>query len=152
MTKPTSKADIRTTFRKQLEKLAKDAEAAHKAYKLEGQRKWYHPELEGWSGDLFDLEGIAQAYDRQENHEDFLNALQDAQSPGAIGDLAASQFQGDWLAALERAFRRRHASVVRSRLHAAGRLFGHGHEKGPLKQGVMKWLEGLVQNAKGGGG
>ncbi len=146
--KPSPKSDVRDGFREQLNKLSEVADANHKAAKMEGQRMWAAPELKGWSGDLFDLEGMAKAFDRKEMHEDYLNAIKDAESPGVTGDLAAAQLQGDWLASLERAYRRRHASAVRSRMHAAGRLYGHGHEKGMLKQGVMKWIEGIVKNSK----
>lgn len=147
--KPKPKADVRDVFRTQLEKLAENAKNAHQALLLQEQRKWCKPDLQGWSGDPFDLDGMSEAFKRDANHEDFLNALK-SDDPGAIGDLAVSQLQGDWLAALERAYRRRYASSVRSRMHAAGRLFGHGHDMGPFKQGVMKWLEGMVQSTKGG--
>lgn len=150
MTKPTPKSDIRDTFREQLEKLAESADSAHLALLLIEQRKWFHPELKGWGGDLFDLVGMSKSFDRSANHKDFLDALSSAEAPGAIGDLASAQLQGDWLASLERAYRQRHSSAIRGRLHAAARLLGHGHEKGPLRQGVMKWLEGIVQTTKGG--
>lgn len=150
MTKPTPKTDIRDTFREQLEKLAENADDAHKALLLHSQRQWFHPELKGWDGNLFDPEGMSKPFDRTENHKDFMDALSSAESPGAIGDLASAQLQGDWLAALERAYRQRHGSAIRGRIHSAARLFGHGHEKGPLRQGVMKWLEGIVQTTKGG--
>ena len=146
--KPSPKAEIRDAFRGQLDKLVEAAEAAHKAAKMEGRRKWFKPKLNGWNGDLFDIEGIADAFKRDEIHEDYLKAIKSAEDPGVSGDLAAAQFQGDWLASMERAFRRRHTTPVRSRLQAAARLYGHGHDKGPLKQGVMKWIEGIIQNNK----
>ncbi len=144
---PSPKSDIGDVFREQLEKLAENARKNAEALRLTGDRVWCLPERKGWNGDLFDLLGMAKPFDRSQNHEDYLKAVTE-DPPGCVGELAAAQFQGDWLAAMERAFRQRHASAVRGRLHSAGRLYGHGHELGPLRQGVLKWLEGIIKNTK----
>jgi len=48
------------------------------------------------------------------------------QEGGTVGDLIAMKWQADFMAAEERAFRTRHASLVRCAAVAHGRLNGHG--------------------------
>lgn len=101
----------------------------------------------GWDGDLFNLEGISQAFSRDELDEDFLKVI-DPANPGVIGDLVSISLQGDWLATMERAFRARHQTPVRAWMHAAGRRKGHGHNAGVINQGLLRYVENLLQAAK----
>lgn len=149
MSKAQSVADVREKFRKQTDKMKTNSEKIAKAYQLKEQRPWMHPELEGWKGDLFDLKGMAKPFDRDENHQDLLNAVKSPNSPGTSNDLIASQLQGDFLGTCERAFRERHKSVIRSRLHSAGRHYGSGHEKGIVKAGIQNYIQWLVKTGKG---
>jgi hypothetical protein len=148
MTAPSSKAQIRDRFRLQLTALANSAEAAASAALLEGQRRWTTPDLGDWSGDLRDLEGLSKAFDRSEIAQDAKDAVRDAREPGVVGDLMVSQLQGDYLACQERAYRCRHLSPLRARLHAAARLRGHGHEAGLFRQTVLSYLTGLLRASK----
>lgn len=148
MSKPQAKADIREKFRKQTDKIRKDSEKIAKAYQLQEQRVWMIPEKEGWDGNLFDLNGLKEPFKRDENHQDYLSSIQTGQSMGTNHDLMASQLQGDFLGMYERAFRERHKTSIRTRLHAAGRAYGTGHEEGTAKAGIQGYIKWLIQTGK----
>jgi hypothetical protein len=74
----------------------------------------------GWNGNPSELTQMKKAFDRAEVI-DTLNSVMDGKTPGTTGDKIAMRFQGDYLAAMERAFRTRHAGAVRSEIFAAGR-------------------------------
>jgi hypothetical protein len=148
MTVPTSKAQIRDRFRLQLVALASGADSAYQAATLQGQRRWMSPDLGEWSGDLNDLAGLSKAFDRSEIAQDAKDAVRDAKEPGVVGDMMVSQLQGDYLACQERAYRCRHLTPLRARMHAAGRLKGHGHDAGLFNQTVMNYLTGILRASK----
>ena len=77
-----------------------------------------------------------------------VEAISDADAPGVVGDLMTSSLQGDYLAMQERAFRARHLSGVRRRLHAAARRAGHGDDKGLFKRGVLGYVESVLKQSK----
>lgn len=60
---------------------------------------------------------------------------------GTIGDVIAMKWQADWMAAEERAFRTRHASLVRCASLAHGRIHGHGQ----VGRSVFSFLKDAVQ-------
>jgi len=60
---------------------------------------------------------------------------------GTVGDLIAMKWQADFMAAEERAFRTRHASLARCAAMAHGRLNGHGQ---PGKS-VFSFLRDAIQ-------
>ena len=88
---------------------------------------WYRPQ--DFSGELTDTTAIAAAFSRREQGEAFRQIVTQA-TPGTTTDLALTQIQGDLMGCLERAFRARHATVVRTRILPAGRLQGHGADAG----------------------
>ena len=145
MAAPKSVADIRDTFNEQLLRMQKLAEDAGKSTRGEGQRQWMTPEKKGWSGDVLDIKTIGEAFKRDQNHEDFIKALT---GNGVVGDLMVSQLQGEWLAVAERSFRARHMSRPRAAMHAAARLYGHGHAQGLFKKGILGYLQGIIKNSK----
>jgi len=133
---------------KQMKRLREHAENEHKASIRDGGWwEWYAPEKEGWSGDPFDLEGMAEPFKRSQHEEEFAKAVADPQSPGVVADLMLSQLQGDILASLERALRARLRTSIRSKMHAAARLYGHGHENGVIMLGQVNYLERLIKAA-----
>ena len=73
-----------------------------------------------WDGDVTDLTGIKKAFDRSEILSTF-NDIMDTDNPGSGADRMAMKFQSDYLAAMDRAFRTRHAGLVRCDLFAAER-------------------------------
>ncbi len=145
MAAPKSVADIRDTFQLQLKKMQQLADDAAKAMRGEEQRPWMTPDKLEWSGDVTDIKTIAKAFDRKQNHEDFVKAIS---GQGVVGDLQVSQLQGDWLATAERSFRARHSGRVRASMHSASRLYGHGHAQGLFKKSILGYLQGIVQNSK----
>ena len=112
------------------------------------QPDWMIPERNGWNGDLFFIELIKKPFDREEHYVDFLLTVAEPETPGTIADLAAIQLQGDWLAAMERAFRERHKSNVRCMVQASARQKGHSNKV------FETMLTGYIQRilVKGAGG
>lgn len=143
-----SKAEIRERFRTQINKLAETGVAHRDAAKLKDRRLWTKIDKNGWSGDLFDLDGMLKAFARDENWQDFKDAIKDPENAGTTGDLIASQLQSEYLAVQERAFRYRHATPCRLLLHAAARSYGHGAERGVLKLAVLGYIENILKSAK----
>jgi len=101
----------------------------------------------GWDGDLFNLVGMSQAFERDELDQDFL-AVIDPTSPGVSGDLISLSVQGDWLATQERAFRSRHQTQLRSWMHALARRRGHASDAGVIRKGLLHYVENLLQASK----
>ena len=165
MAKPASKANIGDRFTKQLDAIVETGKSV--ADSLTGKdRRLNHKIDKGkwnddssltrqqqidkgdWSGDLNDLEGMSAAFSREEHTEDVTNAISDPANSGVVGDLMVSSLQGDYLAAQERAFRSRHLSPVRRRLHAAARRAGHGDDRGLFKRGVLGFIESILRQSK----
>lgn len=142
---PKAKADVRQSFVQSIKDLAKQSAAIANAAENAGQRVWSRPS--GWNGDLKNLDAISAAFDRQQNNQDFINAIKDATQPGTVGDLEVSQIQIDYVAAQERAFRARHCSRLRRSLHAAARKDGHGVSWGVLNRGVLGYVTGIAQSS-----
>jgi hypothetical protein len=106
---------------------------------------FYQPPDSGWSGDVTDWQGMSQAFDRTLQQEDFQKMVTD---DGTTSDNTLIVLQNDLLAALERAYRARHHSSVRTRMHAAARHRGHGHSGGVLKKGLQGYLEWIEKQGK----
>src|SRR5690606_22948821 len=118
------------------------------AAKLIGTREWHQINKNDWSGDLFDLENIKQAFFREELANDFNSAIKDVTDPGVIGDLILCNFQGEQLAIQERAFRARHMSKVAAELAAAGRKLGQSSATGVIMRGIVGYAEGVAKASK----
>lgn len=115
------------------------AEQAALAARGQSTRGWFVPDGE-WSGDPFDLPGIAYAFDRvaiAEAYQDFFFS-----PAGTVGDCLAAKLQSDYLAAQERAYRLRHLTPVRAAAHAATRLRGHAD----AGAGVFARLSSFLQD------
>lgn len=69
----------------------------------------------------FDREPISSNYERVLKADD-----------GTVGQAGSLKLQLDVLGAAERAFRLRHASMLRCAYHGAARLRGHGDQQGPI--------------------
>ena len=131
--------ELQQTFVDLIKQLRELSTARADGLKGDGAVEWMLPK--DWTGDptnvpelhkpIFDRDKINQAYEDSHASGD----------SGSVGDAMAAKLQLGFLAAAERAFRARHASPVRERLHAAARLKGHGHE-----QGVFGALQSVVQD------
>ena len=86
-------------------------------------RQWFVPK--NFNGDLLDPKDLGNAgFDRAELNADYLKLLNDKDSLGKTGEFIAVKQQIDYIAAAERAFRYRHATVTRSIIHAGARRAG----------------------------
>jgi len=121
MPKGTKKADVLNPFNTRILELRAQALAQAKELKGEGFRKWNIPEdLDATNlfTDLAILHGSSdKGFDRTEINKRYEQCFQDPASPGTVGDVIGLKLQMDWLAAAERAFRYRHASVPRLLSH-----------------------------------
>lgn len=142
----SQQAQIRSAFRDQLDKLREYVQAEEQSLCNQQPSKFYEPDKGSWNGDLFDIEGMAEAFKRDEIHDDFRKAIND---DGVTTDLEVCLLQGDFVAMLERAYRERHKTPVRAKLHAAARRRGHGDEDGLYTKGLLGYLEHLMRLGAG---
>jgi hypothetical protein len=126
-----------------LDDLMEAETSAADAQKLTGQRIWYMPTGTSYGGDPTDIPGINDAFDRSNINDNYPDVLRNHTE----GEAMVLKLQADYIAAMERAFRTRHASSVRLRLHAAARHSGHGDAAGPLGGSVKLWIERLLEAA-----
>lgn len=117
-------------FAGQLETLKAEATLSAESTLGQGQRVWYIPTLDGWSGNPFDISNMGLAFYRNDINADYIDALNRGQSGGKIADLIAANVQVSYLSMQERALRSRHTSPIRARMHAAARQRGHGSDNG----------------------
>jgi len=147
-TRAVSKSNIGSRFSDQLDATIETGKSVADSLTGKDRRVNHKIDKGDWSGDLNDLEGMSAAFSREEHTEDVTNAISDPENPGVVGDLMVSSLQGDYLAAQERAFRSRHLSPVRRRLHAAARRAGHGDDRGLFKRGVLGFIESILAQSK----
>jgi hypothetical protein len=111
---------------------------------------WYYPPLDEWTGDPRDIKGMNAAFDRTAINELYEEVVGDPLRQGRQGEAVVLKLQLDYIAALERSFRTRHASSVRSKIHAAARRKGHGASGGlydPSGGDIVLWLQRLLAAA-----
>lgn len=138
-----SKGQVHDRFTAQVQKLAAEAGLLHKGVTSGEGREWQLGDLNGWSGDVTDIPGMSRPFDRKAIGQNFADVYQG--TPGTTGDAATLRLQNDYLAAMERAFRTRHASSVRLTIMAAGRRKGHADAQGPLLDGVIRYAQDLLK-------
>lgn len=144
--------DVDPVFNKQVVKLRDQAGEEHKARVATKQTAWMTPELEGWSGDLFDCEGMSKPFDRTKANEMYEDAHKDPTAPGVAADSIVTTLQVDYLAIMERAYRARHTSRrPRMIIHAMGRKRGHGDEAGTLTQSALEFIHNTIKQGQGEG-
>lgn len=144
----TPKAKLHDRMNDALELLAQYAEASYKAAIGGGQPVWFVPSPDDWSGNPLDIKGITQAFNRDKINENYRDSHSTA-GEGTVSDSIALKLQIDWIGALERSYRMRHASVARCTFAAAGRSCGHGNEKGIFKGGVRNHIVDILQQGAG---
>lgn len=142
----TSKGQIDRTFSTRIDQLENVAQAAAaQFYDYDGFRRWATPD-EMKDRDLLDVPGLHEpAWNRDEINKKYSNEVLNGPGPegGTAGDLIAMKAQADFMAVEERAFRARHASLVRCCAHMHSRLDGHGQ----IGRGIFSFLRDGVQNA-----
>lgn len=148
MAEGQSKAKIVKTLQDQITTLAEQNKKCADASKNYGTgRVWMlgAAGVSGWNGDVTDLTEMKQAFDRSEIIDCF-NDIMDQSAPGTVADKIAMKFQSDYLAAMDRAFRTRHAGTVRSELFSADRRWLQG--EGNLKGYTIDNLENVISRGQ----
>jgi hypothetical protein len=130
-----------------LNKLAADSAEVYIQHNTGVGGVWSTPPVNtSWTGDLFDYDTLAFAFDRSSIESEYVKAIESAKDPaildegladpeenplrGTTADLAANKMQAGILSQRERAFRARHATPIMAACHAASRRKGHGHNDG----------------------
>lgn len=118
------RARVDSVFAQRLNELKQDAAAQAAAFQGSGNRDWQIP---AETRDLLDVPNLHQpGFDRTALNANYQECMQDPDDAGTVGDVISIKQQIDYNAMEERAFRLRHATVVRCYTHAAGRRFGLG--------------------------
>lgn len=123
----TAKGKIDPQFAARISDLEAKAKNAATHFKTQGSyRNWHMPET---TGDPLDVPSLHNpAWDRNTINQlycvDILAGP--GKQAGTVGDLIAMKWQADFMAAEERAFRTRHASMIRCAAMTHGRTNGHG--------------------------
>lgn len=130
------------TFELQIDRMVDLGQVVEQSYMLCGQRVWMLPDLNGWDGNLFDVEDIRQAFDRTALNDQYIAMLTDR---GVVSDGIAIRAQLDQLSAMERSFRQRHTGPLRSAMHAASRRRGHGHGNGLFNDKIKTYINKVIE-------
>lgn len=143
-------AQIYPGFSALLDAIGATSTAAADATKLTGIRSWHYPPLSmpascTWSGDPYDLPGMICAFDRKKMNDDLITIFK--RKGQKIGESMVVTIIIEYISALERAFRTRHASYVRCKMHSAARRVGHGASNGPIRGVIVTWLNRLLEGA-----
>lgn len=114
--------------------------------------QWYRPDAwEPGAAGVFDVPSMHTPFSRTEQEDQFIAATADPRVAGTVGDLQIVAAQGECLQTMERAFRARHHSTVRMRLHPSARLRGHGHANGLILAGLIGHIENTDRLNRGEG-
>ncbi len=144
----SGKAKVTDVFKKRINELRESASTQAQQWRYwQVYRKWATPE-DLKDANLYDTPGMhSPSWNRNEINEIYSNAV--SAGPGKEGGTGsgyiAMKLQCDFLAAEERAWRLRHANLVRVQAAAHGRLKGHGTAKvsvfDVLLDTVDKWIQ-----------
>lgn len=146
--KPTSKGNIDPLFLKQLEELREHTDKQATAAISSDARVWQIPTDQ--TTDMRNIAGLKTGFDRDTIGQNFSSLIEDGGSPGTAGDVVAVKTQSDYVAMLERAYRARHAGVIRCLAHAAARRKGHGNSAGIFSDtsGVNQFVADTLRAGK----
>jgi hypothetical protein len=128
------RAIIHTVFTSTIKDLTEWAECTGRALNNKEQNKWFIPDKSKWSGDPLKIPEIEKAFDREKINENYRDLIKDADAIGTTGETTVLKQQLDYVAALERAYRLRHATSIRCALHNSVRREAHGHNKGVFQR------------------
>lgn len=142
-------AQFSTLFLEHMLELANIAQAYADSAKGNNQTNWHNAGVNTtlWDGDVLNISGMNYAFDRadlQQAHKEILATL------GSIGDSRAVKLQSDYFAGMERAFRSRHATSIRCKMHAAGRKDAHA-DGGGIYYTLIKYIQDLIAAGNNGG-
>lgn len=123
--------NISPNFNDQVEALSSTLQGSGNAAVAPVQRGWQSPPavagVGAWDGNPFTIDGdesIGVPFYRTDLNKAYIAAITSSGGTGGgrVVDRMTTKIQVDYLAAMERAFRARHASSVRCTAHAAARL------------------------------
>jgi hypothetical protein len=138
-------ASIDPVFVAQADALREEADNISSAFAGFKQRHWMLGDLElGWDGSLFDIPGLADAYNRENLNTEYAVFLT-PEDVGTVADMMGLKTQVDWLAAEERAMRIRHSTSIRASFHSAARRQGQSSPLGVFGQGLIGYVQNLIQ-------
>jgi hypothetical protein len=138
----TTKGQVDPSFTARVNDLETKANKMATQFKTQNDyRNWHMPDT---TGDPLDVPSLHNpAWDRNSINQ--LYCVDILAGPGrkggTVGDLIAMKWQADFMAAEERAFRTRHASLIRCATIAHGRLNGHG----TAGKSIFSFLKDAVQ-------
>lgn len=135
---PNPRSNLGKNFMKQMYALTDYAQSEGDSLRNKKPKRWYRPG--GFKADLFDMPAYHEPFDRTQHEEEFVEAHKKPSDPGTTGDGIISTLQGDWLACMERAFRARHHTPVRRRIHPAARMIGHSAPWGVILGGAQEYI------------
>lgn len=143
---PQSKANVDPNFEKRIRDAKTHAAAEAESRDKGQQTKWFRPQ--GWDGDVFDVDAVAEPYSRAAANQSFLEAVKDPEKPGTTGDVTATLTMIGTLAGMERASRLRSMRRPRAMAHMIGRKAGHGDDRGPLVQCNLEYVRNMLKQGK----
>lgn len=142
----SSKGQVDGAFTTRINELETRArEIAEKFQSMDGARPWHTPNAL-LDRDLLDVPALHNpCWDRNNINETYSARVLagPGKSGGTSGDLIAMKWQADFMAAEERAFRMRHASLARCAALMHGRIKGHG----TAGSGVFSFFKQAVENS-----
>jgi hypothetical protein len=145
------KGVVDAKFKDRVSDLEKKARAAADYFRDHGTyRDWHMPDA---VKDPLDVPSLHNdAWDRNEINRIYSDEV--LKGPGNVGgtcgDLIAMKWQADFMAVEERAFRTRHASMVRCAALAHGRLDGHGQTGKSIFSFLQDAVQSAINNGRGG--
>lgn len=138
------KGKVDPQFIKRINELEEKAKNFSEHFRNHTQyREWHRPDE---VQDPLDVPSLHNpAWDRNEINRIYSEDVVDksGDKAGSFGDAQAMMWQADFMAVEERAFRTRHASLIRCASLAHGRLDGHGK----IGKGIFTFFKEGVQTA-----
>jgi hypothetical protein len=136
------KAIVDPKFKKRVEELEKKARNFADHFRDHNKyREWHVPKT---LKDPLDVPSLHNPdWDRNNINQLYAEQIvgQAGDASGTSGDAQAMKWQADFMAAEERAFRTRHASLVRCASFMHGRLDGHGQ----IGEGIFTFVKNTVE-------
>ena len=151
----TSKGTVDASFSARIAALEEQARKMAEQFRAGDDYRPWHVPSEMQSQSTLDVTALHNpAWDRNA-----LNALYSeglfagpGKQSGTSGDLIATKYQIDFMAAEERAFRMRHASLPRCAALMHGRLRGHGTEQVSVFSFLQQTVENYIAAGRAHGG
>jgi hypothetical protein len=139
-----TKGKVDDKFSQRVQDLEKKAEKAKDMFRDHNNyREWWTPD---GVKDPLDVPSLHNPnWDRNSINQLYSDSIlvSHGESSGTVGDLIAMKWQADFMAVEERAFRTRHASMIRCAALAHGRIEGHSK----AEKSIFSFLKDSVDQA-----